>query len=403
MSVLRRHWSVAAADDRPLTTNTVCNLRHYLLSEESSDVALDTLLPSSIDFQTNRPEIHTMYEAIDLRSDTLTQPSAEMRRAIAEAEIGDDVFGEDPSVNALQEKAAQLLGKEAAIFVCSGTMGNQLAIRAQTQHGDEIIAEKDSHTINFEAGGVAALSGVLVNTLEGKRGILRVEQIKEAMRPKDHHFAPTRLICLENTHNRGGGSVYPLEEIVRIRDLAEETGLRMHLDGARLFNASVASGVEPREYARYFDSVSFCLSKGLGCPVGSVVGGSAELIDTVHRFRKMFGGGMRQAGILAAAGLYALKHNIARLKEDHDTAKTLARALHSIEGVSINPDEVETNIVIFEVAETGRDAQIITDLLKERGVLVFPISQTRIRAVTHLDVSRPDIEQAIEVLKEVLS
>lgn len=344
-----------------------------------------------------------MKKLIDLRSDTFTKPNPEMRRAMAEAEVGDDVFGEDPTVNALQTMAADLLAKEAAIFVCSGTMANQLAIRAQTHHGDEIIADKNCHTFNFESGAVAALSGVLVHTIEGKRGILEAWQIKEAVRPTDHHFAPTRLISLENTHNRGGGSVYPLEEIVKIHELADEMGLAMHLDGARLFNASVTSGIEAREYARYFDSVSFCLSKGLGCPVGSLVAGSAKLIDTVHRYRKMFGGGMRQAGILAAAGIYALEHNISRLKDDHDNAKKLAKALHAIKGVAIDPAEVETNIVIFDVAGTGMDAEDVTDRLKKRGVLMLPIAQTRIRAVTHLDVNREDIDQAIETILQVLS
>jgi threonine aldolase len=344
-----------------------------------------------------------MKKVIDLRSDTLTKPTDEMRRAISEAEVGDDVFGEDPSVNALQKEAAELLGKESAIFVCSGTMANQLAIRAQTHHGDEIIAEKNCHTFNFEAGGVAALSGVLVHTLEGKRGILKADQIREAIRPSDHHFAPTRLICLENTHNRGGGSVYPLEEIVKIRQLAEEEGLCMHLDGARLFNASVATGIKPRDYAHHFDSVSICLSKGLGCPVGSLVAGSATMIDTVHRFRKMFGGGMRQAGILAAAGLYALDHNIPRLKEDHDNARKLTHALCAMGGVIVNPEEVETNIVIFDVTKTRKNAQTVTDSLKRRGVLMLPISQTQIRAVTHLDINRQDIDQAIELLGQVLS
>lgn len=344
-----------------------------------------------------------MARVIDLRSDTVTKPTAEMRRAMAEAEVGDDVYGEDPTVNALQDKAAKLLGKEAAIFVCSGTMANQLAIKAQTHHGDQIIADKNCHTFTSEAGAVAALSGVLVHTIEGERGILKVEQIKQAIRPKDHHFAPTHLISLENTHNRGGGSVYPLEEIAKIRELAQEVGLRMHLDGARLFNASVASGIQAREYARYFDSASFCLSKGLGCPVGSLVVGSAELIDTVHRFRKMFGGGMRQVGILAAAGIYALDNNISRLKEDHENAKELAGALHAIKGVAISPEEVETNIVIFDVAGTGMDAQSVTERLRACGVLMLPRSPTQIRAVTHLDVDAEDIGHAIETIHQVLS
>ncbi|NIO05809.1 MAG: low-specificity L-threonine aldolase [Proteobacteria bacterium] len=344
-----------------------------------------------------------MQKLVDLRSDTVTKPSPEMRKAMVEAEVGDDVFGEDPTVNALQKKAAELLAKEASIFVSSGTMANQLAIRAQTHHGDEIIADKNCHNFKFESGGVAALSGVLVHTIEGERGILKVEQIKEAIRPKDHHFAITRLISLENTHNQGGGSIYPLEEIIRIRELADEEGLAMHLDGARLFNASVASGIAVKEYARYFDSVSFCLSKGLGCPVGSLVVGSAELIDKVHRYRKMYGGGMRQVGIIAAAGIYALDHNIPRLKEDHGNAKELSGALHRIKGVAINPEEVETNIVIFDVAGTGMDAQSVTDRLRERGVLVLPRSPTRVRAVTHLDVDVEDMGRAIEAIHQILS
>lgn len=344
-----------------------------------------------------------MVRTVDLRSDTVTKPSAEMRQAIAEAPVGDDVFGEDPTVNRLQEKSAAILGKEAAIFVCSGTMANQLAIMAQTRHGDEIIADRNCHTFNYESGGVAALSGVTIHTIEGRRGILTVEQVRAAIRPPDHHYAPTRLICLENTHNRGGGSVYPLEEILKIRELAAEQGLLMHLDGARLFNAAVASGIDAREYARPFDSVCFCLSKGLGCPVGSVVVGSATLIDSVHRFRKMVGGGMRQIGILAAAGLYALEHNISRLKQDHDHAKMLARALHTMKGITVNPDEIETNIVIFDVAEAGMDAFEVVDQIKKQGVLLLPIAQTRIRAVTHLDVNEEDINQAIDAISRVLS
>jgi len=344
-----------------------------------------------------------MPTVIDLRSDTVTKPTPAMRQAIAAAPVGDDVFGEDPTVNELQAKAAELLGKEDALFVCSGTMANQLAIMAQTHPGDEIIADRNCHSFNYESGGVAALSGVTIHTIEGRRGILTVQQVSEAIRPLDHHYASTRLICLENTHNRGGGSIYPLEEILKIRELAVERGLLMHLDGARLFNASVASGIDAREYARPFDSVCFCLSKGLGCPVGSLVVGSAKLIDRVHRFRKMVGGGMRQIGILAVAGLYALEHNISRLKQDHDHAKTLGQALHTMKKITINPGEVETNIVIFDVAETGMDATEVVGRLKQQGVLMLAISQTRIRAVTHLDVSEADIHQAIDVLGSVFS
>ncbi len=247
-----------------------------------------------------------MAEFIDLRSDTVTKPTPAMRRAMAEAEVGDDVFGEDPTVNALQEKVAALLGKEKALFVPSGTMANQLSIKAHTQPGDEVILEASAHPYNFEGGAGAMLSGVQFYCLPGVRGILEASQVEEAVRPLDHHFAVSRLVCLENTHNRGGGSIYPLKHIAAISKLAHSKGLLVHLDGARLWNASVATGLEPAQYAQWADSVSVCLSKGLGAPVGSLVAGSTAFIDRVHRFRKMFGGGMRQAGILAAAGIYAL-------------------------------------------------------------------------------------------------
>ena len=263
-----------------------------------------------------------MSNFIDLRSDTVTKPTAAMRKAMAEAEVGDDVYGEDPTVNALQEKVARILGKEAAIYVASGTMANQLAIKSHTQPGDELIMEATSHPYNFEGGAIAAISGVQVYCLQGVRGILDASQIEAAIRPTDHHYAVTRLVCIENTHNRGGGSIYPLKKMEEIYRLAKSKGLLVHLDGARLWNASVATGIKPHEYAQYADSVSVCISKGLGAPVGSLVAGSKTFIDRVHRFRKMIGGGMRQVGILAAAGIYALDHHVDRLKEDHDNAKT---------------------------------------------------------------------------------
>jgi len=251
-----------------------------------------------------------MKDLVDLRSDTVTKPTPAMRKAIAEAEVGDDVFGEDPTVNTLQKKVAEILGKEASLFVPSGTMANQLAIKSHTQPGDEVIIEATSHPYNFESGASAALSGIQFYCLKGVRGILDASQIEEAIRPNDHHFPVTRLICLENTHNRGGGAIYPLEKIAEISQLAKSKNLLLHLDGARLWNASVATGIKPQEYARWVDSVSVCLSKGLGAPIGSLVAGTKPFIDRVHRFRKMFGGGMRQVGIIAAAGLYALGHHI---------------------------------------------------------------------------------------------
>jgi threonine aldolase len=344
-----------------------------------------------------------MKEWIDLRSDTVTKPTPAMRKAMAEAEVGDDVYGEDPTMNLLQEKVAKILGKEASIFVPSGTMANQLAIKSHTQPGDEVIIEAASHSYNFEGGASAALSGIQFFCLKGTRGILDASQIEEAIRPDDHHFPVTRLICLENTHNRGGGSIYPIEKMSQISRFAKSRGLQVHLDGARLWNASVATGIKPQEYAQWADSVSVCLSKGLGAPVGSLVAGTKTFIDRVHRFRKMFGGGMRQVGIIAAAGIYALDHHIDRLKEDHQNAKRLALGLEEIKGISINPEHVETNILIFDVAETGMTGTQVTDEMKEQGVLIHPVGKTQIRLVTHLDVSSENIEVALKAFKKVFS
>jgi threonine aldolase len=338
---------------------------------------------------------------IDLRSDTVTRPTPAMRKAMAEAEVGDDVFGEDPTVNGLQEKVAGLLGKEAAIFVPSGTMANQLSIKSHTQPGDEVVIEASSHPYNFEGGAGAALSGIQFQCLKGSRGILDASQIEESIRPADHHFAVTRLVCLENTHNRGGGSIYPVEKMTEIYRYAKSRELSVHLDGARLWNASVATGIKPQEYARWADSVSVCLSKGLGAPIGSLVAGTKEFIDRVHRFRKMFGGGMRQVGIIAAAGIYALDHHIERLREDHQNAKRLAVGLKEIKGVSIDPKRVETNIVIFDVANTGLTAGQVAEGMKKEGILIHAFGKMQIRLVTHLDVTAEDIEKALKTFGKV--
>lgn len=342
-----------------------------------------------------------MEEHIDLRSDTVTKPTPAMRRAMAAAEVGDDVFGEDPTVNSLQEKVAVLLGKERALFVPSGTMANQLAIKAHTQPGDEVILEASAHPFNFEGGAGAALSGVQFFCLPGVRGILEAAQVEEAVRPLDHHFAVSRLVCLENTSNRGGGSIYPLSNVEAISRAARVKGLAVHLDGARLWNASAASGIPPSAYARWADSVSVCLSKGLGAPVGSLVAGSTAFIDRVHRFRKMFGGGMRQAGILAAAGVYALDHHRERLAEDHRNAKRLAQRLSEMPGVSIDPEHAETNIVILEVTPGGRTAPEVAGFMKEKGVLIHAFGKTQIRLVTHLGISPEDIERTLEAFRQV--
>jgi len=344
-----------------------------------------------------------MKEFIDLRSDTVTRPTPEMRKAMAEAEVGDDVFGEDPSVNALQDKVAAILGKEAALFVPTGTMANQVAIKSHTQPGDEVIIEASSHSYNFEGGAGGALSGVQFYLLKGVRGILEASQVEEAIRPGDHHLPVSRLVCLENTHNFGGGSIYPLEKMRDIYRLAKSKDLRVHLDGARLWNASAASGIKLEEYGRCADSVSVCLSKGLGAPVGSLVAGPKSFVHQVHRFRKMFGGGMRQAGIIAAAGIYALDHHVQRLTEDHQNAKRLAFGLSEIRGISINPEEVETNILFFDVGRTGKTASQVVEAMKRERVLIYATGKTRIRLVTHLDVSREEIEATLKAFQRVLA
>ncbi len=340
---------------------------------------------------------------IDLRSDTVTRPSPAMREAMARAEVGDDVFGEDPTVNKLQDEVASLLGKEAALFVPSGSMGNQLCIKSHTSAGDEVICERGSHVFNYETAGAAFLSSVQLHVIDGENGIMQAEQVRRAIRPRLYYMPPTRLICVENTHNRAGGTIYPLEVIKEIRRLADETGLLMHLDGARLWNACAATGIAPSEYARYVDSVSVCLSKGLGAPVGSVVAGTKSFIETARHYRKIFGGGMRQAGILAAAGLFALKNNRDRLVEDHAKASWLARELSTIAGFGIDLGTVQTNIIIIDVEKTGRQPDEILAALKTRGVMLSAGNYMGLRAVTHLDVSRAEVEQAAAVIKEVMA
>ena len=337
---------------------------------------------------------------IDLRSDTITQPTPEMRRAMAEAEVGDDVFGEDPTVNELERRTAEILGAEAALFVCSGTMANQLAIRVHTQAGDEVLLDAQAHISQYEAGGPAALSGVTCRFLEGRRGIFTADDVTAALRRPDVHRPPTRLICLENTHNLGGGSIWPIEQIAEISTVARDAGLKMHLDGARLWNASAASGIPERDYAEHFDSVSVCFSKGLGAPVGSALCGGRELIDRARRFRKMFGGGMRQAGIIAAGALHALNHHRARLRDDHANAKALAEGICGLSGIEVDPDEVETNIVYLRVGGAG--AREMAESLTRTGVKTLALRPDTIRAVTSLAVSAADIDEAIGIFCTVV-
>jgi threonine aldolase len=335
---------------------------------------------------------------IDLRSDTITQPTPAMREAMAKAAVGDDVFGDDPTVLELEAETARLLGKPAAVFTPSGTMANQMAIRAQTEPGDEILVDENAHIYYYEGGGPAALSGVMCRCLPGRRGIFGAAEVKAVLRPADPHFARTRMICLENTHNRGGGSIWPLERIEEVASLARENGLKMHLDGARLWNATAATGVPEGRYAATFDTVSVCFSKGLGAPVGSVLAGPEETIARARRFRKMFGGGMRQAGIIAAGALHALRHHRARLAEDHDNAATLAAELAAIPGLRVNLSETDTNMV--RIGVIGRPASELVAQWKALGILVLAMNPETIRAVTNLMVNHADMKEATNRIRK---
>ncbi len=335
---------------------------------------------------------------IDLRSDTVTRPTPAMRRAMLEAEVGDDVLGDDPTVIALQERVAALLGKEAALFVPSGTMANQAAIRAHTEPGDEVIAHEDSHILHYETGAPAALSGVMTREARGERGVFDVGEVERLFRPESPITPRSRLLVIENTQNRGGGAVWPLDQLARVAAKGRALGLRVHLDGARLWNACAASGVAPGEYARHFDTVACCFSKGLGAPVGSALAGDAPTIARAKRFRKMFGGAMRQAGILAAAGLYALDHHRERLVEDHAHARMLASAVQATAGLQM-AFPPETNIVIFDIAPRVGTAAQVCERLGSAGVRCLPFGPQRVRMVTHLDVTREMIDRACAALR----
>ena len=338
---------------------------------------------------------------IDLRSDTVTRPTAAMRRAMAEAEVGDDVYGEDPTVNRLEVRAAEVFGREAAIFVPTGTMGNQIAVSLHTRHGQEVICESRAHLLDWEMAMVAAFSGCVPRTVVGDRGILRWADIQKAIAPKIYYRAKTGLVWIENSHNMAGGTVTPLPILEEIWQGAVKAGLPVHLDGARVFNAATAAGVSVAELTRGFDTVMFCLSKGLGAPVGSMLVGSRELIAEARSVRKALGGGMRQAGVLAAAGLIALEEMPGRLHEDHSNARLLAEAIAGCEAVEIDLSGVETNIVIFTLKDGG-DAAGVVLALREQGILASAVGPHAVRLVTHFDVSRADCEQAVEVLRGLL-
>jgi threonine aldolase len=337
---------------------------------------------------------------IDLRSDTVTRPTAAMREAMARAEVGDDVYGEDPTVNLLQAEVAALLGKEAALFVPSGTMANQVSLGVLTRPGDEIVCDAGAHCISFESGALAALWGVQARTIAAERGLLDPAAVEAAIRPAGDVFPRTRVVALENTHNRGGGAVYPLERVRALGELARRRSLHLHLDGARLWNACAATGIAPAEYARDATTVSVCLSKGLGAPAGSLVAGPRDLVAEARRLRKRLGGGMRQAGVLAAAGLHALRNHRARLVEDHANARHLADGLTELGGLL--PFPVETNLVF--VAFTGRSAADLSARLATEGVLANPEGSRPdlLRLVTHLDVSRAQMDDALVRVARVL-
>ncbi len=338
---------------------------------------------------------------IDLRSDTVTVPTPEMRKIMADAPVGDDVYGEDPTVNELERATAEILGKESALFVPSGTMANQLAVRLHTQSGDEALVEAGAHIFNKEAGAAAALNGVSLRPVTGKRGIFTAADVLTALRPADVHHSPTTLVCIENTHNMAGGTVWPLDTIAELSATTRNRRMKLHMDGARLWNATVASGIPERKYAELCDSVAVCFSKGLGAPIGSALAGPADFINRGRRFRKMMGGGMRQAGLIAAGALHALRHHRTRLAQDHANARELAEGLAHIRGIEIDLSSVVTNIVRFRIP--GADANVVYAALRQRGVLVFIAGVDVLRAVVHLQISRDDVKAALNSIASVAS
>lgn len=340
-------------------------------------------------------------QEIDLRSDTVTKPTPAMRQAIFEAEVGDDVIDVDPTVERLEQLTAELLGKEAALFMPSGSMSNQIAIRVHCDRGSEFLCEADCHVYHYEQGAFAQLSGLVAHTVAGQGGVLQVEQLQGLIRPENEHMVRTRLVSLENTHNRWGGRIQPQEEVERICQWARSNGLRSHLDGARLWNAAAASGSSEQALSEPFDSVSVCFSKGLGAPVGSALAGTSELIREARRARKLFGGGMRQAGILAAAALYALQHHRERLVEDHQHARLLGEACRQCEPLSIRGDRIDTNIVICEIDPDWGTAHQMVAQLAAQGIRSLAIGAQAIRFVTHLDVTRTQIDTACEIIRSV--
>ena len=343
-------------------------------------------------------------KTIDLRSDTVTLPTQTMREAIYHAELGDDVFGEDPTANRLEKIAAERMGKEAALMVASGTMGNLVCLLSHCRRGEEVILGDQSHTFLYEAGGMSAVGGIHPHTITNQPdGTMRLEDIEEAIRGSNVHFPRSRLICLENTHNRCNGSVLTPQYMESVAKLARERGLRIHLDGARVFNAAVALGVDVKELTRYADSVSFCLSKGLSSPVGSIICGSSDFIAEARRNRKVLGGGMRQSGIIAAAGIEALEHMVDRLAEDHENARRLAEGITRIPGLSIELNRIQTNIVYFDMADDRFSAERLVKELTGRAVKILQLGPGRFRAVTHYGISAEDIDLTLSAMSEIMA
>ena len=335
---------------------------------------------------------------IDLRSDTVTKPTPEMRRAMMEAEVGDDVYGEDPTVNHLERRAAEVAGKEAALFVPTGTMGNTIAVKLLTEHGQEVIADSRAHILDYELSMVAWFSGCVIRAIQTTDGILSWDEVRRQIRPVSPYSAPTGLIAIENTHNMHGGTVYPMKTVHEICEGAHERGLRVHMDGARIFNAAAALGMPVREIAAPADTVMFCLSKGLGAPAGSILAGPAALMAKGRLYRKRLGGGMRQVGVLAAACLIAMEDSPRKLEADHANARFLAEGLSRMPGIQVDPKKVQTNVVVFDVAGTGRAPAELSAELRQRGVMINAINERQLRAVTHYDVNRADCAQALEAM-----
>lgn len=337
---------------------------------------------------------------INLYSDTVTKPTLAMREAIARAEVGDDMSGEDPTVNRLEALMAKTLGKEAAVFACSGTQSNQMGVKAHCFSGDELLIESTGHIACFEAGGPAVLSGVMCRQIPGQMGMLDVADLEGKVKADNQHLCVTRLLCLENTTNVGGGRAWPIDQLARVCRWAHDNGLKTHLDGARLFNACIAKGYSAADVGQHFDTISICFSKGLGCPMGSVLVGGAEEIRKARRARKLFGGALRQAGIVAAAAVFAMENHVARLAVDHENAKMLAREIAKIDGLSIDVDSVETNLVFFEVDPKLGNAGQLSAALLERGVKIGASGPQRLRACTHLDICREDVSKTIDVMRK---